>query len=79
MEGGDLKEFESARFEQHIGFQISMVQVEVDDGARLLVEKNLLVASTTCGAQTLTASLAMAQGYHYFESLAALVAKNCQI
>lgn len=42
-------------------------QVNVEDGARLLVEKVLVAASAACGAQTLTASLELVQGYHYFE------------
>ena len=46
-----------------------LFQVDVEDGARLLVEKVLLAASAACGAQTLTASLELVQGYHYFESL----------
>lgn len=46
-----------------------LFQVDVEDGARLLVEKVLVAASAACGAQTLTASLELVQGYHYFESL----------
>ena len=44
-------------------------QVQVEDGARLFVEKILVAASAACGVQTLTASMELVQGYHYFESL----------
>lgn len=50
--------------------EMTFVKVEVEDGARLLIEKVLVSASAACGAKTLTASLELVQGYHYFESLA---------
>ncbi len=49
---------------------LTFVKVEVEDGARLLIEKVLVAASAACGAKTVTASLELVQGYHYFESLA---------
>ena len=50
--------------------EMTFLKVEVEDGARLLIEKVLVSASAACGAKTLTASLELVQGYHYFESLA---------
>lgn len=50
--------------------EMTFVKVEVEDGARLLIEKVLVSASAACGAKTLTASLELVHGYHYFESLA---------
>ena len=52
--------------------EMTFLKVEVEDGARLLIEKVLVSASAACGAKTLTASLELVQGYHYFESLALL-------
>ena len=49
--------------------EMTFLKVEVEDGARLLIEKVLVSASAACGAKTLTASLELVQGYHYFESL----------
>ena len=50
--------------------EMTFLKVEVEDVARLLIEKVLVAASAACGAKTLTASLELVQGYHYFESLA---------
>ncbi|CAJ1342855.1 unnamed protein product [Effrenium voratum] len=41
-------------------------QVEVEDGARLFLDGVLLASSPSCGAQTLTASVEVVQGYHYY-------------
>ncbi|CAJ1451195.1 unnamed protein product, partial [Effrenium voratum] len=40
--------------------------VEVEDGARLFLDGVLLASSPSCGAQTLTASVEVVQGYHYY-------------
>ena len=51
----------------HILFQNKFSkQVQVDDAVRLFIEQGLILASATCGSQTLTASLELVEGYHYF-------------